>query len=101
MGGGDLELKSTFEKWAGGDEADAVAQAVRERHCIHHLKGETGESFGGKSYVAALQRLKGSEAMSAARNVEPFFWSDASLMKVWLCGVCAEALGLKKQQTAA
>ncbi|MDT5261619.1 MAG: hypothetical protein QOC61_623, partial [Acidobacteriota bacterium] len=46
MGGGDLELKSTFEKWAGGDEADAVAQAVRERHCIHHLKGETGESFG-------------------------------------------------------
>jgi hypothetical protein len=98
-----VELKGTFDKWAGSDEtnAEAVAQAVRERHCVHHLKGEAGEAYGGKNYIAALQRLKGSEAVNAARQVEPFFWSDAPLMTVWLCGVCAGALGLSKKQTAA
>jgi hypothetical protein len=103
MGGWDVELKGSFDKWAGGDEpnTDAAAQAVRERHCAHHLKGADGEAYSGKSYVAALQRLKGSEAMDAARHVEPFFWSDAPLMTVWLCGACADALGLSKKQTAA
>ncbi|MDT5294714.1 MAG: hypothetical protein QOJ76_1594 [Acidobacteriota bacterium] len=98
-----MELKSAYEKWEGGVEntADEAAQAVRERHCAHHLGGAAGEPYGGKSYVAALQRLKGSEAMEAARYVEPFFWSDAPLVTVWLCGDCAAALGLSKKQTAA
>jgi hypothetical protein len=98
-----MELKGAFEKWSGGEDAntDAAAQSVRERHCVHHAKGEAGEAYSGKSYITALQRLKGSEAMSAARHVEPFFWSDAPLTTVWLCGDCAGALGLSKKQTAA
>jgi hypothetical protein len=98
-----VELKSGYEKWEDSVEntAEEAAQTVRERHCAHHLGGAAGAAYAGKSYIAALQRLKGSEAMEAARHVEPFFWSDAPLVTVWLCGDCAAALGLSKQQTAA
>jgi hypothetical protein len=38
--------------------------------------------------------MKGSAAARLARKVEPFFWSDARKVRVWLCADCAAETGL-------
>jgi hypothetical protein len=89
MGGWELE----FEKRAF--DADKASEAARERRCIHYAGGSQGEFYAGRGYVDALQRLKGSEALRLSRLVEPFFWEDAHLMRVWLCRACSEELALR------
>lgn len=67
---------------------------VSERECIHRDKQVEGEYYTGTSYVKAIQRLPGNEAMKMASKVGAFFWADAAKIKVWLCKDCADELGL-------
>jgi hypothetical protein len=94
MGGRELEFVRASEKRSS--DAARAAEATRERRCVHYPKGVDGEFYGGNIYISAVQRLKVSEAMKVARNVEPFFWSDAKVVRVWLCEDCASELGLQK-----
>jgi hypothetical protein len=64
------------------------------RRCVHSSKQQGSAEYGGEQYVAALKRLKGSAAVRAASQVEPFFWEDAKKVRVWLCAGCAMELGL-------
>ena len=69
--------------------------AVNERECIHRGKQQIeGDFYTGTSYVKALQRLPGTEAMKMASKVGAFFWSDAPKTRVWLCTACAAEVGL-------
>lgn len=69
--------------------------AVNERECIHRGKQQIeGDYYTGSSYVKALQRLPGTEAMKMASKVGAFFWSDAPKTRVWLCTACAAEVGL-------
>ena len=75
-----------------------TAQATKERRCVHYAEGAAGETFAGSRYVAALQKMRGSEALTLARRVEPFFWEDARLVRVWLCQRCAVEFGLRASE---
>jgi hypothetical protein len=68
--------------------------AVNERECIHRGKQSQGDYYTGTSYVKALQRLPGREAMQMANKVGAFFWADAPKTRVWLCAACAAEIGL-------
>jgi hypothetical protein len=69
--------------------------AVNERECIHRGKQKVeGDYYTGTSYVKALQRLPGTEAMKMASKVGAFFWADAPKTRVWLCTACADEVGL-------
>lgn len=76
-------------------QGEEILNAAQERHCIHYRAQPPGNYYSGTEYVAALQRLKGNAAMRAARNVEAFFWRDASAIKVWLCHQCAAIAELR------
>ena len=67
---------------------------VNERECIHRGEQVQGDYYTGTSYVKALQRLPGTEAMKMASKVGAFFWADAAKTKVWLCRECAAELEL-------
>jgi hypothetical protein len=69
-----------------------------ERRCVHCSGESRGEVYSGREYLRVLQRLKGDEAERQAHKVEPFFWSDADLLRVRLCDECAEHLGLRKPE---
>lgn len=92
MGGWGEEVARAYETWAR--EKEAVAATRRDRRCVHYVEGAPAEPYAGEVYLRALQRLRGSEAARAARQVESFFWSDAKVTRVWLCGECASRLGL-------
>ena len=64
-------------------------EVVRERECLHRALSVRGHFHSGESFIKALQSLRGEAAMSLSRKVGPFFWSDASHIKVWLCDECA------------
>lgn len=70
------------------------AADLRERVCIHRKLEMEGQFYTGEAYVASLQRLRSEAAVSMARKVGAFFWSDAALMRVWLCRNCAVEAGL-------
>jgi hypothetical protein len=80
---------------AGSWESSAL-----ERHCSHCSGEAPGEVYPGRDYLSALQRLKGDEAEWQAHKVEPFFWSDAEMMHVRVCGDCAKCLGLGQAEAA-
>ena len=67
-----------------------------ERRCSHCSGESSGEVYPGRDYLRVLQRLKGDEAEWQAHKVEPFFWGDADMMHVRLCGECAGRLGLRE-----
>ena len=67
-----------------------------ERHCSHCSRESPGEVYAGRDYLRVLQRLRGDEAEWLAHKVEPFFWSDADMMHVRLCGDCVTALGIER-----
>lgn len=93
MGGWGEDVGRAFETWERRrGTPDAVV--VRDRRCVHYAEGAPAEPYAGEVYLRALQHLRGSEAALAARLVEPFFWSDAKVVRVWLCGECSARLGL-------
>lgn len=69
-------------------------KAYRERDCIHRDQGVEGDFYRGLRYIKAIQRLPPNEAVEMARRVEPFYWSDAENIVVWLCHDCAKILRL-------
>jgi hypothetical protein len=96
MGGWDDDVERAYETWA--QTKDAAAAVIRDRHCVHYEEGAQAEPYAGEVYLRALQRLKGSEAAQMARRVGQFFWSDAKVVRVWLCGECAAGLGLGREE---
>lgn len=68
--------------------------AINERECIHHDGQVQGNYYTGTSYIKALQRLSGGDAMRMASKVGAFFWADAPKTRVWLCEACAAEIGL-------
>jgi hypothetical protein len=96
MGGWDDDVERAYKTWS--QKKDAAAAAMRDRHCVHFAEGAAMEPYAGEVYLRALQRLKGGEATLMARRVEQFFWSDAKVVKVWLCGECAARLGLNQKE---
>lgn len=97
MGGWGEDVERAYETWAQEREA-AGAAARHDRRCTHYADGVPLEPYTGEVFLRALQRLKGSEAARAARSVEPFFWSDAKVVRVWLCGDCSARLGLRRDE---
>lgn len=93
MGEWENEVERAYALWARGREA-AAEPAVRDRRCVHYSEGASAEPYAGEVYLRALQRLRGGAAERAARLVEPFFWSDAKVTRVWLCGDCSARLDL-------
>ena len=75
-------------------DRDWEARAL-ERHCVHCSRETTGTTCTGRDYLGRLQVLRGVEAMSVARKVEPFFWADADMISVRLCEDCSASLGLR------
>jgi len=75
-------------------------QVFRERECIHQDDGVEGEYYNGVFYVQALQRLPVDVALQIAGKVEPFFWSDAPEILVWLCRNCAAEVGVAESPRA-
>lgn len=69
-------------------------RSYRERECIHREEGAEGDFYKGLRYIKAIQRLPSDEAVKMARLVEPFYWSDAENIVVWLCHSCAKMLRL-------
>ncbi len=69
-------------------------RALRERECVHRPTGTPGSFYRGQEFVSALHRLRGDAAVNVARKVQPFFWSDADLLSVWLCADCSKEAGL-------
>jgi len=68
---------------------------AHERECIHRRTGARGDYYSGESYVEALKRLRGEQAVKMANKVGTFFWADASRTKVWLCVDCVEEISRK------
>lgn len=68
--------------------------ATNERECVHRGQNINGDFYSGTSYIKALQRLSGSDAMKMAGKVGAFFWADAPKTRVWLCENCAAEVGL-------
>ncbi len=95
MGGWGEEVEQAYERWSQEGEAASEDSFRRDRRCAHTARGaEAARAYPGEVYLRALQSLKGTDAARAARNVEPFFWADAKVVRVWLCGECAAPLGL-------
>ena len=69
-------------------------RTLRERECFHRPAGVAGRFYQGDQFVSALYRLRGEAAVKVARKVQPFFWADADLLKVWLCAECSKEAGL-------
>lgn len=69
-------------------------RSLRERECVHRPSGVPGSFYRGQEFVSALYRLRGDAAVKLARKVQPFFWSDADLLSVWLCADCSKDAGL-------
>ena len=98
MGDSDMGVGRAFASWDRELKARAEAQSLPkvERQCAHFREGVEGRPFDGELYLKALQRMRGSQAAKLARKVEPFFWSDARKVRVWLCAECATEAGLGK-----
>ena len=96
MGGWGEDVTRAFETWSR--EREATAAVRRDRRCVHYAGGALAEPYTGEVYLRALQRLRGDEATRAARLVEPFFWSDAKVVRVWLCRECLTRLGLGQEE---
>jgi len=94
MGGWGEDVEQAYEKWAQGGGPVEEDSFRRDRRCAHFAEGAPTRSLPGEVYLNALQRMRGSDAARAARNVEPFFWADAKVVRVWLCHECASAVGL-------
>ncbi len=77
------------------DYQAANDHGIRERECLHRQAGAPGDFYSGVLYVQALQKLRSDAAVRAARKIGPFFWSDAPLIRVWLCDACARETGLR------
>lgn len=69
--------------------------AVRERECLHRPTGRAGTFYSGAQFVSALNSLRGEAGLRMARKVQPFFWSDAPLIRVWLCAECSAEAGMQ------
>lgn len=96
MGEWGEDVERAYKTWAQTKDA---AAAMRDRRCAHFAEGAATEPYAGEVYLRALQRLKGGEATLMARRVEQFFWSDAKVVRVWLCGGCAARLGLSRKES--
>jgi hypothetical protein len=96
MGDQDMGVGSAFASWDRELKEGAQANGLPkvERQCVHFKEGSNGRPYDGELYLKALQRMKGSSAAGLARKVEPFFWSDARKVRVWLCAGCAAEVGL-------
>ncbi len=94
MGGFGEDVEQAYERWAQETGPASEDSFRRDRRCAHYVEGGQALSLPGEEYLRALQRMRGSDAARAARNVEPFFWADAKVVRVWLCGECAAPLGL-------
>ena len=90
------EVGRAFETWLRVSAERQQGVAFKERACEHYRRDARGAPVGGRSYLSALQRLRGPAAERVARAVESFFWSDAPRVRVWLCPECAAALGIKE-----
>ena len=75
----------------GGQQRGAEALV---RRCVHSRRGAAGTDYGGSQYLAALQRLRATAAVEAARKVDALYWQDAAKVRVLLCADCARELGL-------
>lgn len=75
----------------GGQQREEEALV---RRCVHSRRGTAGTNYGGTQYLAALQRLRASAAVEAARKVDALYWQDAPKVRVLLCEDCARELGL-------
>src|SRR5947209_5966198 len=98
MGEWGEDVERAFETWVREREAITGDEPLHDRRCVHYAEGAPAEPDAGAVYLRALQRLKGSEAALMARRVEQFFWSDAKVIRVWLCGDCAARLGLRRDE---
>lgn len=67
-----------------------------ERRCTHCSRESQGLVYSGRDYLRVLQGLRGDEAERLGHRVEPFFWSDADMIHVRLCGDCVAHLGVDK-----
>lgn len=96
MGNWPDEVESAYQSWVNDLEnsPEVKERELRERKCIHHQKGASGQSYSGADYLRALQRLRGDAALRMARKVPPFFWTDAPHIRVWLCHDCAAEIRL-------
>ena len=70
-----------------------------ERRCTHCCRESQGKVYSGQDYLRVLQGLRGDEAERLAHKVEPFFWSDADMIHVRLCGDCAARLRIDDSRT--
>jgi len=66
-----------------------------ERRCVHCSRESSGKVYSGRDYLRVLQGLRGDLAEKLAHKVEPFFWSDAEMMRVRLCDDCVASLGIE------
>lgn len=71
---------------------------LRERECLHRSPGLPGTLYPGEQFVSALHRLRGEAGLRLARKVQPFFWADAPLLRVWLCEKCSAEAGLNVER---
>jgi hypothetical protein len=69
-------------------------QVLSERECVHRAPGMLGTYYPGDQFISALHRLRGEAGLKMARKVQPFFWSDAPLIMVWLCAGCSAEAGM-------
>ena len=92
------DVERAYETWARARDASPGEAPLRDRICAHSAEGATAEPFAGEVFLRALQRLRGSEAALMARRVERFFWSDAKVVRVWLCRECSVRLGLRRSE---
>ena len=88
------DVEHAYERWSEEKNAATKDSFRRDRRCAHYAEGVPAQAYAGEVYLGALQRLRGSDAARAARNVEPFFWADAKVVRVWLCRDCAKTVGL-------
>lgn len=71
-------------------------QPHRERECVHRRTGAGCDLYSGEQFISALQRMRAAAAVTLARKVEAFFWSDAPHVSVWLCHDCAREASLTR-----
>lgn len=91
-----MGVGGAFASWERELKARAGTHSLPklERQCAHFKEGSDGRPYDGGLYLKALQRMKGSAAARLAGKVEPFFWSDAWKVRVWLCAGRAPEAGL-------
>lgn len=91
MSDSDMGVGNAFASWDRERKANTGAHKLPkvERQCVHFKESGDGRPYDGELYLKALHRMRGSSAARLARKVEPFFWSDARKVRVWLCADCA------------